>query len=964
MNTDRNGQTRRRWGQRLQLGVVVLGALLCAPAVAHAQSALSGIVKDASGAVLPGVTVNAASPVLIEKVRTAITDVRGRYDIIDLRPGIYAITFELPGFSTLVRDAIALPSNVTVSIDTALRVGTLEETITVTSAAPLVDVQNVQRTQVITRDIIDLLPITRNTQSISSVVPGVKMSRPDVGGSQMMEQVAMSTHGSVTKDTTYQVDGMMVNSAMNDYVIQNYNDDALIQEVVIQTSAIPAEVAAGGVRVNMIPRDGGNSLSGAVYLGATPGQWQSSNIDEGLRKKGVNVPNGIEHVQDFSGASGGPILRNKLWYFWSARHTSVNETVTNAFYPDGRRAVVDQYVRSGLARLTYQANQNHKVSAYFQRIWKFKGHELNPGTDVVKASGVRLPKHALYYVGQAKWTATFGNSLLLETGFSTNVERLSTIYQPGIRQERYTDAWYAGAAKQDVVLITLTNASGSESWNQPDMRMVSVMLSRISGLHNLKAGMQWAFGPVGFHVSHNADLTQIYRSGVPDSVNVHNTPTRYFTDINANRGFFLQDTVRLKRATLNVGLRHDQLRTTIYNISLPATRFLPARSFGQKDMVDSAGNQMDAVPNFKDLSPRMSVSYDLFGTAQTALKASYNQYVTSWAGGLGYRYNPFTNASDQRSWRDLNGDDIAQDNEIGPSQNANFGVKQSRFPSPDLTRERNVEYTTSIQHEVVPGISVLGAWYRRTYQNSENSINELVGVSDYQAFTTPNPLTGEPITIYNLNRAKQGQVHLVDANSDVNTRIYNGAEVSFNARLRGAINLFGGVTFDRLVRVACDTNNPNLFRFCDEREYDIPFKADFKLAGNLPLPWGLQLSGIFQSYAGNTNNANPEGGASPFLRTNWVVPASVFPGGQRTQSVTVNLIEPGTQFSERWTQLDLDGRRTFRVGKTTLVGQVTVYNVLNGNTILTQNQNFGAALGQPLTILQGRMMRAVMQMKF
>lgn len=964
MSSRRYARTSGRWSRWCAVGALVWTVVLLAPAIAHAQSALSGVVRDASGGVLPGVTVNASSPALIEQTRSAVTDGQGRYSIVDLRPGVYKISFELPGFSTMVRDDVELPSNVTVPIDAQLRVGELQETITVTGGTPLVDVENVQRTQVLTRDVIDNLPITRNSHSIGAVVPGVKMSRPDVGGSQMMEQVAQSTHGSLNKDITMQIDGMLVNSSMNDYGIQAYNDDALNQEVVIQTSAIPVEVASGGVRINMIPKDGGNDLSGALYLGYTPGKWQSSNIDDGLRRKGIRQPNGVEHVQDFNVSAGGPIRRSKLWFFGSARHMSVNEKVTNAFYPDGSPAIVDQYVRSGLARVTYQAHQNHKVAAYFQRIWKFKGHELNTGTDVVKASGVRDPDHALYYVGQAKWTATIGSQLLLETGFSTNIERLTIFYQPGIRQTRFTPAWYAGAAKQDVVLNTLNNAALNEHLFHPDMRMVSVMLSRISGTHNLKAGMQWAFGPVGDEYSANADLVQIYRAGAPDSVNVYNTTTRFFTNVDANRGFFAQDTIRLKRATFNVGVRFDQLKTTVADISLPASRFLPARSFSQRDVVDSEGRQLDALPNFKDISPRVSVSYDLFGNAQTAIKASYNKYVTAWSGGFANRYNPFTFTSDQRSWRDLNGDDIAQDNEIGPSQNVNFGVRQSRFPAPDLSREYNVEYTTSVQHEVVPGMSVLGAWFRRTYKNSEKTINELVDFSDYQAFTAPSPLNGEPITIYNLNPAKQGQVRLVDTNSDLNRRTYDGFEVSFNARLRKSIMLFGGWTTERIVRVACDTNNPNQLRFCDERELDIPFRSDFKLSGSVPLPWGLQVSGIFMSYAGNTNNANPEGGTSPYLRNNWVVPASVFPNGQRTQSVTVNLIPPGSAYSERWNQLDLDARRTFRVGKSTLALQTSVYNVLNGNTVLTQNQSFGAALGQPLTILQGRMLRAAMQVKF
>src|SRR5262249_17611738 len=232
---------------------VVVSLLVLLPTAASAQSAFSGIVRDTSGAVLPGVSVEAASPVLIEKTRTVVTDEQGRYTITDLRPGTYKLTFTLTGFATFVRDGVDLAGNTTAPINAEMKVGALEESVTVSGQSPLVDVQNAQRTQVVERDVIDALPTTRNMQSVGSIVPGVKLSRPDVGGSQGMEQTYMRTHGADDRHTNIQVDGMTVHSAMGDGNIQAYNDDALAQQVVFQTSALPAEVAAGGVRVNMIP---------------------------------------------------------------------------------------------------------------------------------------------------------------------------------------------------------------------------------------------------------------------------------------------------------------------------------------------------------------------------------------------------------------------------------------------------------------------------------------------------------------------------------------------------------------------------------------------------------------------------------------------------------------------------------------------------------------------------------------
>src|SRR6476659_11165331 len=336
----------------LGLGAAMLACLVLFPNIAHAQSSIVGLVRDTSGAVLPGVTVEAASDVLIEKTRSVVTDGDGRYTIVDLRPGTYKITFSLTGFSTLVRDGIELPGNTTVPINVDLKVGALEESVTVSGQSPLVDVQNAQRTQVVDREVIDALPTTRNMQSVGSIVPGVKLSRPDVGGSQGMEQTYMRTHGADDRHTSMQVDGMSVNSAMGDGNIQAYNDDALAQQVVFQTSALPAEVASGGVRVNMIPKDGGNTFKGGGFFGGTAHGWQSDNNDDALKARGFLYRNFVQHVQDFNVNAGGPIVRDRLWFFSTARHVSVAEGVANTYYKVpyqkyqvGDPAIQEQFVR-------------------------------------------------------------------------------------------------------------------------------------------------------------------------------------------------------------------------------------------------------------------------------------------------------------------------------------------------------------------------------------------------------------------------------------------------------------------------------------------------------------------------------------------------------------------------------------------------------------------------------------------
>ena len=198
--------------RHLLLGAAVVCAVMALPSLAFAQAQIVGQVRDESGGVLPGVTVEAASPAIIEKVRTAITDDQGSYRIEALRPGVYKLTFSLAGFSIVARDGIDVPSEVVVTINADLKVGALEETITVSGETPQVDVQQASRTQVITRDIIDTLPVSRNVMSIGVLSPGVRRATPDVGGSRMTEQVGLRAHGLAGDDAEQLVEGMSIQS--------------------------------------------------------------------------------------------------------------------------------------------------------------------------------------------------------------------------------------------------------------------------------------------------------------------------------------------------------------------------------------------------------------------------------------------------------------------------------------------------------------------------------------------------------------------------------------------------------------------------------------------------------------------------------------------------------------------------------------------------------------------------------
>ena len=293
--------------------VVVAALMLMQPAVARAQSAFTGVVRDTSGAVLPGVTVEATSDALIEKTRSAVTDGNGGYRLVDLRPGTYSLTFSLEGFSTVKRDALQLESNFTMTVNTDLRVGALEETLTVTGQAPVVDVQSTTKSQVLNREALDAIPTGRTIQGMGQLITGVTLNSPDVGGSRAMQQTYMSAHGAGASQTTVQVDGLHVNGLDVDGAVQNYFNSSMSQEMVYTTSGASADVAGGGVRLNQIPRDGGNTINGSLFLGYQNESFQGDNVSQDLINRGLRASDGIEKLYNVEGAVGGPIKNDKGW---------------------------------------------------------------------------------------------------------------------------------------------------------------------------------------------------------------------------------------------------------------------------------------------------------------------------------------------------------------------------------------------------------------------------------------------------------------------------------------------------------------------------------------------------------------------------------------------------------------------------------------------------------------------------
>src|SRR5215831_9730380 len=300
------GVTAMRGNRILFTLMVGLVCLMLLPSLAEAQSSLTGMVKDPTGAVLPGVNVEASSPVLIEKMRSVITDERGTYRITDLRPGTYSVTFSLPGFAPLKRE-IELQSNFVATVNAELQVGTLADEVTVSAESPVIDVESNLKAQVLNRDLLDMVPNAHTIQSVGQLIVGVTLTAPDVGGSQAMQQTYFTVHGAGAAQTSVLMDGMIINGLQGDGAIQSYENDAGNQEMVYTTGGGVADTPTGGLRINLVLKKGGNAFHGSLFAGYESTSLQSDNLSSYLQANGVTAIEKIGLYRDLNFTQGGPI---------------------------------------------------------------------------------------------------------------------------------------------------------------------------------------------------------------------------------------------------------------------------------------------------------------------------------------------------------------------------------------------------------------------------------------------------------------------------------------------------------------------------------------------------------------------------------------------------------------------------------------------------------------------------------
>ena len=949
------------------LALFVAGSSVPAYAqVSATTGSINGRVSDATGGVLPGVTVTIASPSM-QGTRSDVSGTDGGYRFPAIAPGEYKITFELGGFGTVVREGVRVGLGFTATINTELRVASLEETVTVTGASPVVDVTSTTTATNFGQDKLASLPNARDFWTVLAAAPAVVLTRIDVGGSAAGTQTGYAVYDTKQDQHRPMVEGIVNTEGTGGSGF--YYDYGAIDEVAVQTKGHTAEMPWPGVWSNFIAKSGGNEYHAKFYGDYQNKGVQRSNIDDADTflcpggRCGDLQPldlNRIESYYDLNGDVGGYVKKDTLWWYGSLRSQNVKVLLPN--FPV---KAFETGLSNMTAKATYAVSQNNKLTAYAQ--WGNKSQPNRLDTFAVGATGARHNSADSTW-NQNYWAHTYKVGYESVLSAQTFAEIRGGQFRYVWPNSRYSDA----PAYQDIGNQIVSGGNRDGWFRTPSRNQVSGSLTHFvngwGGDHNFKVGGEWfretftderGRGGIG---NVPGDVLHILNNGNPSEVYLFATPSISEQGL-LSLGLYAQDSWRLNsRLTLNLGIRFDRYKSFLPEQEGPAV--------GRFNATQLSFPEIGNVNTYNNPVPRLGLVYDVTGMGRTVVKANYAQYY--WNPGTGLSSDSNNNPADwyrRYRWVDGNGNRLYDAGEEGVLIAQRGGAASSSL-DPNIKNTRTDEVSAWIEHELTPGLALAGGYVYRSIDNFRVLANVNRPISAYNVPITirdPGPDgvlgnadDGAGIPGFNLSAAA-----LAAGATNVTTNLpgkgeYQTIEFSATKRQTGKWSLQGSFSqrwnkdqdaayFGNNLRARTTPSTPNDKINTDDGRYNFTMWTA-KINGSYDAPFGIRVTPALRFQQGQ-----------PFGRTFLAGAANGINYG--TQRILAESISSRRQ--DNISIIDLRVEKFFRFSAGRRIGVFgDAYNITNSKAAQNITWNSGSAFLRPVSIIGPTIMRIGLKLEY